>query len=203
MKRNQYAVLGLVLAGSMAVSVGCSKPGGEDASAAQKLGGSFTTEMTLDMEELQATGTLSRMGDGVWSVSFAEPSTLAGVVLDFCDGEVTASYKGLTFSVPQTAMPAKSVLSNLIQVVDSLAQQEEITGEASDGYVLVEGDLEGNPYILKLTKSGELAGFEMDNLDVALEFEQFQSGAPIATATTTVTEAETGTETAVESEEME
>lgn len=184
MKQNRYAILGMVLAGSVVVSVGCSKPGGEDASAAQKLGGSFTTEMTLNMDDLQASGTLSRTGEGAWSVSFAEPSTLAGVVLEFCDSEVSASYKGLAFSVPQTAMPAKSVLSNLIQVVDTLAQQEEITGEASDGYVIVEGELEGNPYTLKLTESGELAGFEMDNLDAVLEFEQFQSGAPVATATT-------------------
>ena len=65
----------------------------------------------MQMEDWTAAGTLSRLGDGAWSVAFAEPSTLAGVVLDFSGGEVTASYKGLGFSVPQSAMPAKSVLS--------------------------------------------------------------------------------------------
>lgn len=52
---------------------------------------------------------------------------------------MTASYKGLGFSVPQSAMPAKSVLSQMIQVVDELAQQEEITGKEQDGCVSVEG----------------------------------------------------------------
>mgnify|MGYP000507821816 CR=1 FL=1 len=119
MKQNYSAVLSLLLAGGICCT-GCAKAGGE-ATAAQKLGGSFTTEMTMTMEDWTAAGTLSRLGDGAWSVSFAEPATLAGVVLDFSGGEVTASYKGLGFSVPQSAMPAKSVLSQMIQVVDELA----------------------------------------------------------------------------------
>ena len=184
MKRKYRAVLGLILAGGVCLS-GCSKPGGE-ASAAQKLGGSFTTEMTMQMEDWTAAGTLSRLGDGAWSVAFAEPSTLAGVVLDFSGGEVTASYKGLGFSVPQSAMPAKSVLSQMIQVVDELAQQEEITGKEQDGCVSVEGDLEGNPYTLTLTENGDLSGFTMENFDTTLTFTQFQSGAAIATETTTL-----------------
>ena len=119
MKRNYSAVLSLLLAGGICCT-GCAKAGGE-ATAAQKPGGSFTTEMTMTMEDWTAAGTLSRLGDGAWSVSFAEPATLAGVVLDFSGGEVTASYKGLGFSVPQSAMPAKSVLNQMIQVVDELA----------------------------------------------------------------------------------
>ena len=51
MKRKYRAVLGLILAGGVCLS-GCSKPGGE-ASAAQKLGGSFTTEMTMQMETVR------------------------------------------------------------------------------------------------------------------------------------------------------
>ena len=162
MKRKYRAVLGLILAGGVCLS-GCSKPGGE-ASAAQKLGGSFTTEMTMQMED--------------W--------TLAGVVLDFSGGEVTASYKGLGFSVPQSAMPAKSVLSQMILVVDELAQQEEITGKEKDGGVAVEGESEGNPYTLTLTESGDLAGFSLENFDAELTFTQFQAGADVATEITTM-----------------
>ena len=140
----------------------------------------------MTMEDWTAAGTLSRLGDGAWNVSFAEPATLAGVVLDFSGGEVTASYKGLGFSVPQSAMPAKSVLSQMIQVVDELAQQEEITGKEQDGCVSVEGDLEGNPYTLTLTENGDLSGFTMENFDTTLTFTQFQSGAAVATETTTL-----------------
>lgn len=184
-KRRIGAMGGFLLAGAVLLS-GCSSPVGGETSAAQKLSGSFTTEMTMNMEEQTVSGTLSRMGDGMWSVSFAEPATLAGVVLDFSGGEVTASYKGLAFSVPQTAMPAKSILSSLILVVDDLAKQEHISGEKDGDYVSVEGELEGSPYLLRLSAGGELAGFEMDNMDTVLTFTDFQGGGvPVATPTET------------------
>ena len=143
-KRRIGAMGGFLLAGAVLLS-GCSSPVGGETGVAQKLSGSFTTEMTMNMEEQTVSGTLSRMGDGMWSVSFAEPATLAGVVLDFSGGEVTASYQGLAFSVPQTAMPAKSILSSLILVVDDLAKQEHISGEKDGDYVSVEGELEAVP----------------------------------------------------------
>lgn len=185
MKQIRLRLMAVLLAGGCAMMTGCAKPGGEDASAAQKLGGSFTAEMTMSIDDMTANGAISRMGEGMWRVSFDEPSTLAGILLDFADGEVTASYKGLAFSVPQSAMPAKSVLSNLITVVDALSQEEKITGEEKDGGVAVSGELEGNPYILTLTQNGDLAGFEMDNMDAVLTFSDFQSGgAPVATGST-------------------
>lgn len=184
-KRRIGAMGGFLLAGAVMLS-GCSSPVGGETGAAQKLSGSFTTEMTMNMEEQTVSGTLSRMGDGMWSVSFAEPATLAGVVLDFSGGEVTASYQGLAFSVPQTAMPAKSILSSLILVVDDLAKQEHISGEKDGDYVSVEGELEGSPYLLRLSAGGELAGFEMDNMDIVLTFTDFQEGdVPVATPTET------------------
>ena len=184
-KRRIGAMGGFLLAGAVLLS-GCSSPVGGETGAAQKLSGSFTTEMTMNMEEQTVSGTLSRMGDGMWSVSFAEPATLAGVVLDFSGGEVTASYQGLAFSVPQTAMPAKSILSSLILVVDDLAKQEHISGEKDGDYVSVEGELEGSPYLLRLSAGGELAGFEMDNMDTVLTFPDFQEGdVPVATPTET------------------
>lgn len=184
-KRRIGAMGGFLLAGAVLLS-GCSSPVGGETGAAQKLSGSFTTEMTMNMEEQTVSGTLSRMGDGMWSVSFAEPATLAGVVLDFSGGEVTASYQGLAFSVPQTAMPAKSILSSLILVVDDLAKQEHISGEKDGDYVSVEGELEGSPYLLRLSAGGELAGFEMDNMDTVLTFTDFQEGGvPVATSTET------------------
>lgn len=187
MKKLQLQLTAVGLAASCAMFSGCSGVGGGDASAEQKLGSSFTVDMTMTVEDMTAEGTLTRLGEGMWQAAFTEPATLAGVVLDFAEGEVTASYKGLAFSVPQTAMPAKSVLSNLILVVDDLAGQEKVSGEAEGEGVCVHGELEGFPYILTLTKYGELAGFSMDNMEATLEFSGFQSQpTPVATDTTAV-----------------
>ena len=133
--------------------------------------------------ELDHHGARNALRELELAIDAALPKKL---VLDFSGGEVTASYKGLGFSVPQSAMPAKSVLSQMILVVDELAQQEEITGKEKDGGVAVEGESEGNPYTLTLTESGDLAGFSLENFDAELTFTQFQTGADVATEITTM-----------------
>lgn len=170
-------------------TVGCSSDSDGEASEAQKLSGSFTADMTMIIDDLNTVGTISRISNGEWSTAFSEPSSLAGIILDFSDGTVNASYQGLAFSVPQSALPVKSVLNQFILVVDALAQQEKITGTLSDGQIEVSGEWEGSPYLLTLTKNGALSKFTMDNMDAFLEFSQFQSGAAVATATIALTEA--------------
>ena len=49
--------------------------------------------------------------------------------LEFSEGNVIASYKGLTFSVPQSAVPVKAMMLNLIMAVDDNAKLEELTFE--------------------------------------------------------------------------
>lgn len=184
MKYMQWIALSAAAAGVAACCIGCARPGGKEASASQKLGGSFTAEMIMEMEDLTASGTISRIGEGQWNVAFAEPASLAGVVLDFSGDTVSASYQGLGFSVPQSAMPAKSVLVSLIQAVDTLAKEEKITGTEKEGEICITEELDGSPYTLSLTKSGDLAGFSVENMDASLTFSAFQSGAaPIATMT--------------------
>ena len=140
--------------------------------------------LLLEMKgELDHHGARNALRELELAIDAALPKKL---VLDFSGGEVTASYQGLAFSVPQTAMPAKSILSSLILVVDDLAKQEHISGEKDGDYVSVEGELEGSPYLLRLSAGGELAGFEMDNMDTVLTFTDFQEGGvPVATPTET------------------
>ena len=59
-KRRIGAMGGFLLAGAVLLS-GCSSPVGGETGVAQKLSGSFTTEMTMNMEEQTVSGTLSRM----------------------------------------------------------------------------------------------------------------------------------------------
>ncbi len=181
--------LAWVMAAAMVLPclTGCAGGSGNaETSAMQRLGDSFSVEMTMEIDDMQGSGTVYRYGASAWRVQFAAPDTLAGVVLDFSGCDVTASYQGLAFSVPQAAMPAKSVLLYFILTVDELAQQETITGETDGETILVEGELDGNPYCLTLTQDGALAGFEMDSMTAMLSFTQFQSGA-VSTATATTT----------------
>ena len=64
MKYMQWIALSAAAAGVAACCIGCARPGGKEASASQKLGGSFTAEMIMEMEDLTASGTISRIGEG-------------------------------------------------------------------------------------------------------------------------------------------
>jgi len=123
---------------------GCSGVGvgGGSTTSSNQLNTAFTTGVTMELEEMTAEGTMQRVGAGEWNVSFSEPSQLAGVRLDFQKGEVTASYKGLAFSVPQTALPAKSILYQFILAADQLAEESTLQGTSKDGGMVLSGDLE-------------------------------------------------------------
>ena len=122
---------------------GCSGVGvgGGSTMSSNQLNTAFTTGVTMELEEMTAEGTMQRVGAGEWNVSFSEPSQLAGVRLDFQKGEVTASYKGLAFSVPQTALPAKSILYQFILAADQLAEESTLQGTSKDGGMVLSGDL--------------------------------------------------------------
>ncbi len=91
-------------------------------------------------------------------------------MLSFSEGSVTASYKGLKFSVPQSALPAKAMMLNLISAVDDLAKNQELTGTEEDGMLKISGTLEGGEYTLCVDGDGNIASFEMPNNKVEIIF---------------------------------
>ncbi len=143
--------------------VSCSSPMKKSSSRKNGLGSSFEAKMSISLDRLQAEGTLRRFGDGLWEAEFDTPNTLSGVKLSFSEGNVTASYKGLSFSVPQSALPVKAMMLNLIEAVDENARLEELKGEEKDDTLEISGKLEGGDYVLIVDKEGKLIGFEMSN----------------------------------------
>lgn len=188
----------LAFTGIMLLSVtGCKTPSSETGTAENGLNTSFQTETEITLDQMKASGTLCRFGEGMWEIEFNSPNTLSGVKLEFTDGTSTASYKGLNFSVPQSALPIKSMMSNLISVTDELARQEELSGENENGEIKISGNLESGDYILTADKSGNLKRFEMPNMKLVMEFgEVSEIGSQAAPETeTTVPPTETETTT--------
>lgn len=173
MKRLVTGMLSVfLLAGTLS---GCQAGGGKEKTAQQKLSGSFSTTVTMELQDLEATGVLTRYGADVWNATFSEPFSLSGVSLDFVDGEVTASYKGLSFSVPQAAMPVKSILLDFIDLIDQLAMEDTISGNYEDHTILLEGETETGSYRLTLQEDGSLSGFTVENMGANLYFSDFST----------------------------
>lgn len=201
MKRLIAFALTILTAACLAA---CSVAGNGDTSKPNGLGSSFQAAVSIVLDDMNAEGTIKRMGSGNWEIEFNSPNTLSGVKLTFMDGNVTASYKGLNFSVPQTALPVKAMMLNLISAVDDLAANEELTGTEEDGMLKINGTLDGGEYTLTTDSSGNLAAFEMPNNKLTMTFsgltpiqpmEGTAASTDITTTSTDVSATETTTTT--------
>lgn len=178
-------VTAIALISCLAVLPACGSSS-TPATAQQKLSESFSVNLTMEMEDFTAEGTLTRYEEGMWSMYFDTPSEVAGVQLDFSGEDVTASYKGLSFSVPQAALPARQLLLQCIQVLDEIAQNPDINGTKKDDRIVLEGELETGDYILSLNTDGTLSDFRMDNMGTSITFHEFQTDVQFTTTTTTI-----------------
>ncbi len=167
----------------LASACGKTGTGKADTSLMQK---PFSTAFIMETGELSAEGTITRVTDDIWNVSFSSPDTVAGVVLDFHDDEVKASYKGLEFSVPQAAMPAKALLMRFMDAAEKLADEEEITCSRKDDMTEIEGELDGEPYILYLNRDGSPKEFLVNNMGGSMKFRDFSGDVAVTTTTTTI-----------------
>lgn len=150
--------------------VGCSVPLKSTTSRKNGLDCAFQANISMTLDRLQAEGVVKRFGTGAWEVEFTSPNTLSGVKLEFSEGTTSASYKGLSFSVPQSAVPARAMMLNLIKAVDDNARLDELKGEEKDGLLNITGKLEGGEFTLIVDKNGRLSGFEMDNNKLKMIF---------------------------------
>ena len=153
----------------------CAVTGGGSSSRRNGLGCAFSSAVSITIDRLEAGGEVKRFGDGVWEIEFSEPNTLSGVKLEFSEGNVIASYKGLSFSVPRSAIPVKAMMLNLMKAVDDNAAAAELTGEENDGLLSIKGSLDGGDYVLTVDENGILSTFEMPNNKLKMRFTELKT----------------------------
>ncbi len=158
----------------------------QNAAFTPQLAESYDANVLLEYGEGQSASlTLSRCGDALWDVVFAEPPALAGVTLTFDHGAVTASYKGLAFSVPKTAMPAKNMLSLVTGALDAAAAAGPLPcSQRDNGTWCYSAECEGGTCTLTFSENGEPAAFEIPSQPLKLTFSDYTVTAAAETAQT-------------------
>jgi len=152
---------------------GCTTVVPVNTKTANHMTGSFTTDVVMTTSETETSATLTRYGMNAWSAVFNDPQALSGIQLDFFDNEVKASYKGLEFSVPQSAQALKTELSDLMKVIDEMAINPELDGTVSDGMLVCEGQLETGGYSLEFTEDGIPVTFSLPSYGLVITFSNF------------------------------
>ena len=177
---------------------GCVPSADSGADFKPKLDAAYAVHAEMHYGDKQsAEMKLTRCGAADWDAEFTAPDTLAGVLLNFDGGAVTASYKGLAFTIPKTAMPAKAMLCIVTDVLDAVQAQESLNcTEQSDGSRTCTGDAEGGTYTLTFAPDGTLTAFEMPGQPLSVTFTEYTAGnlpaetsASESTATTAATSA--------------
>lgn len=196
-----FAALGVSLT---LLTTACSQAVGGGGSVPNRMANAFSAEVTMTAGETESKAALTRMGTDAWSVVFSEPQAIAGVQLDFLDGDITASYKGLEFSVPKSAQTVKTYLQKLMEAADALAAQSELSGGGQNEGIQVEGELPEGSYTLIVSSEGVPMEFSLPCYDLTIVFDSFtETGAPAQGSTDAASETnaatETGSETKTES----
>lgn len=168
-----------------------------------KLGSAFTVNAQIVYGEQESVAVVKRLGMSSWDIEFSSPNTLAGVVLSYRENNVEASYKGLSFSVPKSALPLKAIILTLTDVVDSMSQLDEIECEEKDDSFIYEGENEQGKYVLEMDKNGCLSKFTMKNLNLEITFTDFTDNGTVTDSTTKTLPSETTAKTIAESIQFE
>lgn len=177
---------------------GCEAPQGD--SQVQPLPAeSYEADCTLEYGEGQSAALhLTRYGESLWDAAFTDPPALAGVILTFDGNAVSASYKGLAFTVPKTALPAKNMLTIVTETLDAAHAAESLPcSPQEDGSQICRGESAGGSYTLTFDPSGQPLLFEVPSQPLKITFSGFTVLQETAESTVTETSANTTETTTV------
>ncbi|MGN0620414.1 MAG: lipoprotein [Porcipelethomonas sp.] len=187
-------VIPLFLSAIMILTLSACGGKGKSVSFAPKTNSPFSMSAEIKNGDTQASAVITRYGADNWDAEFSAPNTLAGVLISYRDNNVEASYKGLSFSVPKSALPLKAMISNLIEAVDGMSNLTEISCEEDDGIMVYEGENEQGKYTMKFNNDGSLCGFDMPAFELEMIFTDFSENV-------SPSQNEGSTETATEADE--
>ncbi|MBR1528785.1 MAG: hypothetical protein IJ642_05740 [Oscillospiraceae bacterium] len=185
-KKHSRRIFAVISLGSVLFSTGCTVIQSVPGKIANPMTGGFTSEVTITDADLESKATLTRYGTDAWCVVFSEPQTLAGVQLDFLDDEVKASYKGLEFSVPQSAQAIRTELEDLMNIIDDMALSPDLDGKTKEDKILCEGAVQDGSYTLTFTQDGIPEEFSLPCYQLKIRFENFTPQTGIQSTETTI-----------------
>lgn len=196
-------IIPIFLSVFLIISMCACSSGGKNVKFSPKLNEPFVVTAKIQYGDQESDASFRKYSKANWDIEFSSPNTLSGVILSYRDDKVDASYKGLSFSVPKTALPIKSIISTFIDVADSTADLPEIEATEKEGLMIIEGETQQGKYTLKLDNSGGLSEFSMPNLELKIVFTDFHvdsSDIPESTQAETVETTQSNLETQSEDE---
>lgn len=167
-------ILSLFLCGILFFTMTACNFGKPKETAAPDLNRLFTCSSEIRYGDFEMSAELKRLGDGMWEVEFSAPKTLAGVKLAYNGDAISASYKGLSFSIPKDAAPVKAVFTMVFRAIDASAAEPELPFSEEDGILVFEGENEQGKFFISTDKeTGDFIGFSMPDYELEIACENY------------------------------
>lgn len=136
---------------------------------------SFEMVARFQVQELEGTVKLRRLGPGQASVSFESPPAVKGLSLSFEAGLVTFRYQGLSFQMSAGSLPAGAAAQGILGAIDT-ALREDVQEQdgAAPGTFQIEGLAGGEAFILTAdASSGNILNLSVPGQNLHMEVLQF------------------------------
>lgn len=188
-------ILSIVTLFTLTLATGCQKP---TLNKTPELSQTFSCQADFQYGDWTAKATLKRLGGGVWEAQFQEPASLAGVLFAYDGAELNASFLGLSFTVPMSALPDSSMLSDIFTALDRCTTGAEMPCEAveedGDQVYVYKGELSRGAYTVAMTKDNALHAFSLPSAGLTVAFSEYSAGLPETKVSDSVSSSENGAE---------
>ena len=135
--------------------------------------GEFSCKVSINYNDKDYSATVTRIGQGVWNAEMTEPKTVNGMGLHYENGEVSVKYKGFSVNLPNSSVPMKTLLSQIFEAVDNIANNPNVKSTKTDNGVAVEGETSGGKYIITFDKDGNLLSVNIPTKKLTVTVESY------------------------------
>lgn len=120
---------------------------------------------------------MTRLGNGAWDITFAQPETLKGLTMSYENGNVKMSYQGLEETVKNESKHVCGNCTFIANILDKLAySSKELEFTENDKNIKAEGKKNGCDFaILFDKKNKELQGLDCNDLNLKVKFSEYKA----------------------------
>lgn len=137
---------------------GCSKLKNAVMDEHPDISSPFSCSFNISLDEsTDISGTMSKLGTGIWSMDITAPETMAGLHISYNTEGVKASLDELELQIPKEKINGGAAFELIFSAIDSYA--------ANAAPALTETE-EGLQYIGELTQTGFTLTFDRDSLQL-------------------------------------
>ena len=135
--------------------------------------GGFSCNVSISYDDSDYSAIITRIGQGVWEAELTSPETVNGMVLYYENGEVVVKYKGFSVNLPNSSVPMKTLLSQIFEAVDNIANNPDAKSSKTENGIVVEGEVNDCGYIITFDKDGKLLSVNIPTKKLTVTVESY------------------------------